>query len=186
MPNGKSFPQSTFNDLCDRLQSHSALAKLILLLVEGHSLGIELRAAVYSVALEAITDIILKENQSKFTPIPHKQLAKKVVSDLLAALEPFRPQISKDAMVTLEKKLRVINSPTNTDKLLRPFALYGIKLTTQEITCIEKRNDFLHGRFPFDPANTNQKFQLEQTLLTLLIIPHSMSTKKDAGRRTIS
>lgn len=163
-----SFPQSTFNDLCERLQSHSSLAQVILVLVEGHSLSIELRAAVYSVALEAITDIVSKENESKFTPIPQKPLARNVLRALLSTLESFKAELSTGGLETLEKKLRVVNSPTNRDKLLRPFALYRVNLTAHEIDCIEKRNDFLHGRFPFDPGNIDQRFQLEQTVLVLL------------------
>ena len=163
-----SFPQSTFNELCERLQSHLSLAQVILVLVEGHSLSIELRAAVYSIALEAITDIVSKENQSKFTPIPQKPLARKILRAMLSTLESFKAELSSEGMETLEKKLRVLNSPTNRDKLLRPFALYGVNLSAHEIDCIEKRNDFLHGRFPFDPGNIDHKFQLEQTVLALL------------------
>jgi hypothetical protein len=168
MPHEMSFPESTFNDLCEQLLSHPSLGQVILVLVEGHSLSLELRAAVYSIALEAITDIVSKENQSKFTPIPQKRLAKKVLRALLSTLESFRTELSTDGIETLVKKLQVANSPTNKDKLLRPFALYGVNLTAHEIDCIERRNDFLHGRFPFDPCNVDQKFQLEQTVLALL------------------
>ncbi len=162
------FPQAVFNDLCERINSHSALARVILVLVEGHVLSIELRAAVYSIALEAITSIISEENETQFIPIPKKPFARRILRALSASLQEYKADLTPAALETLSKKLSVLNTPTNKDKLLKPFSLYQISLTPDEIDSIERRNDFLHGRFPFDPDNTEQRFELEQTVLTLL------------------
>jgi len=168
MPQNISFPQQSFNRLCEILISHTDLAHAILLLVEGHILSNELKAAVYSIALEAISDIICTENESKIVPIPDKPLAKKVLNALRSALETFSTKISPAGLDTLNRKINVLNSPTNKEKLLKPFSLLKIKLSTKEIDCIDKRNDFLHGRFPFSLADSNDKFRLEQITLTLL------------------
>jgi hypothetical protein len=167
-PGHLEFPQSAFEDLCDQLLSHRPLARAIMTLLEGHTTTIELRAAVYSIALEAITDIISQEHSTSFVPIPRKSLARKFLKELNATLMRFKADISVAGIDTLLKKLQVINSPTNKDKLLKPFELYHVVLTTDERNAIEKRNDFLHGRFPYDPSDDNQRFQMEQTVLTLL------------------
>ena len=168
LPQNISFPQQSFNHLCQVLVSHRDLAHVILILVEGHTQSNELRAAVYSIALEAISDIVCRENESKIVPIPNKSLAKKVLKALGRTLDSFNNEMSPAGLDTLRRKISVLNSPTNKEKLLKPFSLLQITLNTGEIDCIDKRNDFLHGRFPFSLTDLNDKFQLEQITLTLL------------------
>ncbi len=171
------FPIVSFERLCHKLATNSTLARVIVMLVEGHVLSIHLRAAVYSIALEAITDIISQENEARFVPIEDKSLAKKILDQLLTTLEEFKPQLSASGFETLTRKLRVLNSPTNKDKLLLPFSLLQIELSANEVKCIESRNDFLHGRFPFDYSNSSENYQLEQVALTLLFCVNALILK---------
>lgn len=167
LPSDIKFPLPSFNQLCNRLVSQETFAKVLLLLVEGHNLSIELRAAVYSIALEAISDIIYKENKWKYRPIPSKSIARKVRNALKSTLDTFSTEISSPGFILLKNKISGLNSSPSTEKLLKPFELMQIVLDTEEIDCIKKRNQFLHGQFPFRIANPNDKFQIEQIALTL-------------------
>lgn len=44
----------------------------------------------------------------------------------------------------LENKIKNLNQSTNREKLSRPFELYDISLTSEEIAAIDKRNKLLH------------------------------------------
>jgi hypothetical protein len=162
------FPKISFDRLCDVLATHKGLSRVLLLIVEGHTLSIELRAAIYSIALEAMTNIVAEENEGRFVPITDKTLSRKILYELNGIVKKFSEQLSKDAAETLVKKINVINSPTNKQKLLRPFELLGIRLSPREIDCIERRNDFLHGRIPARIGDLDQDFSIEQIALTLL------------------
>jgi len=162
------FPKISFDRLCGVLATHKELSRVLLLIVEGHTLSIELRAAIYSIALEAMTNIIAEENEGRFVPITDKILARKILYELNSIVKKFSDQLSKNATETLIKKINVINSPTNKQKLLKPFEVLGINLTPREIDCIERRNDFLHGRIPTRTGDLDPDFSIEQIALTLL------------------
>ena len=168
LPQRINFPQNIFNNLCTIIHNNDEFARVLYLLVEGHTLSTELKGAIYSIALESITNIISEKNQTSFTPIPNKKLAKKIVNTLKSSLTEFRSLLEKEGLETLNKKLDVINSPTNKQKLIKPFELLGIILNNKEIECINKRNDYLHGRIPNENNNETQKYNLEQTSLTIL------------------
>lgn len=167
LPQNINFPQMIFNKLCSVLLRHIELNRVLFLIVEGHTLSMELRAAIYSVALETITNIICKENESKVNPITDKKLAKLLISELKDALLKYSDKISKTNLETIIKKIDLLNSPTNKQKLLKPFEILNITLNEKEKECINKRNDFLHGRIPFE-SDDDSEYQLQQIVLTLL------------------
>ena len=167
LPQNINFPQITFNKLCCVLLNHIELNRVLFLIVEGHTLSIELRAAIYSVALETITNIICDENESKIKPITDKKFAKLLIAELKEVLLKYSDKCSKVNLETLIKKIDVLNSPTNKQKLLKPFELLNITLNEKEKECINKRNDFLHGRIPYE-CNDDSEYQLQQIALTLL------------------
>ncbi|MDO9068922.1 MAG: hypothetical protein Q7W05_10765, partial [Deltaproteobacteria bacterium] len=168
LPHKIEFPQQFFNSLCNKLKQQEELSRVLFLIVEGHTLSTEMQATVYTVALEAMTGIISKENETKYVPITSKTLSKKFIGELLDILNKYSADIPQQAMDTLKRKISVINTPTNKDKLLKPFELLGIKLVQKEIDCINKRNDFLHGRLPLVSGDSDQKYQLQQIATTLL------------------
>lgn len=168
LPHNIDFPQDIFSKLCSILLKHQELSRVLFLVVEGHSLSTELQAAIYSIALEAITNIISEENKSKFLPISDKKISKKFINDLKKVIDNYSESINTDGKETLIKKIEVINSPTNKDKLLKPFELLKLKLNEKEIECINKRNDFLHGRLPYSFNDEESEFKLQQISLTLL------------------
>jgi hypothetical protein len=137
-------------------------------MIEGHTLSTELQASIYSVALEAMTNIISEENESKLTPIPDKTLSKIVLKELKDVINNHKDSLSEEGINTIIKKISVINSPTNKQKLTKPFEIYGISLNQKEIEAINKRNDFLHGRIPLSISYEDDKFYLQQVSFTIL------------------
>jgi len=168
LPRHIEFPQSSFNKLCSTLQNNKELARVLFLVVEGHTLSTEIKAAVYSVALESITNIISHENSNKTVPIQDKKVSRNLIKELKSTLGKFSVVLSKESIDTIIKKINVINSPTNKQKLLIPFEVYNIKLNSKEINCINMRNDFLHGRVPKNNTKDDEKYNLEQIAFTLL------------------
>ena len=47
-------------------------------------------------------------------------------------------------------KIENINQLSNIDSILQSFKLLGIDLTDNDTFCIKRRNDFLHGKIPFE------------------------------------
>jgi hypothetical protein len=168
LPHNIEFPKKTFDELCSITSRHEELARVLYLIAEGHTLSIELRAAIYTIALEAVTNIISDENISTLKPIPNKKLGRVIIKEMKNIFRSYRNQISHEGFNTINKKLDTLNTSTNTQKLLKPFEILGIKLNPKEIKCIGKRNDFLHGRIPQSSYGDDKSYILEQTSLTIL------------------
>jgi|GEM_PF-3554850 len=168
LPQNIYFPQKYFNKLCSILLTHQELNRVLFLIVEGHTLSIELRASIYTVALETLTNIISAENDSKLLPISNKTISKNMIKDLISVLEKYKDQFNQNGKDTLLRKISVINSPTNKQKLIKPFELLNLKLKDKEVDAINKRNDFLHGRSPYNYEDEESEFKLQQLALTLL------------------
>jgi hypothetical protein len=65
----------------------------------------------------------------------------------------------KDANNILTSRARILNRPSNTDKLWRPFELFGYKLSKYEKDVIKHRDIFLHGKLPSKQDKENEVFQ---------------------------
>ncbi|MES2574702.1 MAG: hypothetical protein V4572_07150 [Bacteroidota bacterium] len=143
------FDSKLFSKLCDKVFNESDYAILILLIIESNVSSLILRPVGYSVALEKITNIITEEN-SGLKPIPDKVLSKSFIQKIKSVLTEFTEQINavgnKDSIRIIEKNIDRLNSPTNRDKLTKPFGIYGINLSDSELSVINDRNSFLHGR----------------------------------------
>ena len=108
-----------------------------------------LKPACYSVALERLTNILIKENKG-LKPISDKKISKNFIDKLKEVLDVFSQDIVEfggdNSVEILRKNIENINKPTNRNKLLEPFNLSGIVLNSDEIDAINHRNNFLHGR----------------------------------------
>lgn len=167
LPQKPSVSQPFFSHFCNKLSQHQRLLRVLLLVVEAHPLSIELRATLYAIALEAMTDIVYGENKSKLHNVEDRSLATEVVDALIVTLKTFHTKLSEEAIRILTRKIAAVNEPTNRQKLLRPFELLGIRLKKSEIDCIDQRNHFLHGRMPLNSSDSKEVYAVEQTALTL-------------------
>lgn len=160
------FPIHSFERLCEKLNSESILSRLTKLIIEGNTLSVELKAVIYSVALESITNLLSDKYHKKINPIKSKKLAEQIQNELIKVINSYKSQLD-DGLETLQKKVAAINFPTNKQKLLRPFEILKIELTDYEKEIINKRNDFLHGRLPVNLDEIDGKYNLENITYTL-------------------
>ncbi|WP_336687353.1 hypothetical protein [Chryseobacterium bernardetii] len=134
--------------LTEEIFKNLIFKRSILLLCQANTEPYYVRASLYSVALETITNIIYELIQENNKPILDKKIAKSLRINLLNTLEQFRNQISEQAYQKFSNDLNRLNSLTNKQKLQLPFKYYEINLSQKDIDAIENRNDFLHGRIP--------------------------------------
>jgi hypothetical protein len=164
------FDSTRFSILCNKIYTQGDYATLILLILEANASSLILRPAGYSVALEKITNIIVEENKG-LKPIPDKEISKKFSKRLKEVLTSLSEDINnvgnEDSLVILQKKIDSINSPTNRDKLTKPFEIYGIDLNEDDLNSIDNRNNFLHGRNINIDENTDEFSEINQISLRL-------------------
>lgn len=175
------FDDKLFSDLCTKIHKQEDYAILILLILEANASSLILRPAGYAVALEKITNIIVEENKG-LKPIPNKELSKKFRQELLCVLEKYKDDINKvgneDSVTILGKNVDKINSPTNRDKLLKPFEILKISISKEDEEAIDNRNNFLHGRKIQTDENTEDYVKIFEitlrlnSLLNKLILKH--------------
>lgn len=113
------------------------MARGALLLLDAPSLPLDYQGAILSVALETLSSVA---NTTLVNPEDWKK-TKKVVLEIIQNEYGNNSPIAEN----LENKWFSINSPTNKDKLSRPFADVGYKLSELEERVIRERNKFLHG-----------------------------------------
>lgn len=155
---------SIISGLVDKILDNLVYKRTILLLCQAHSEPYYVKATLYSVALETISNIVHETIESKNKPIQDKELAKKIRLELLDTLDKHKKEISKVAFEKFTNDINRLNSITNKQKLFLPFLHYGIRLPQKDLNAIENRNDFLHGRIP---ENIDKHF-LPITVLRLL------------------
>jgi len=135
-----------FSNLCKVVSLNETYSRCCNLIIEGNqSKQLLLRAGIYSIALETLTNIIYNESPEKINPIPEKKLVELIKNKFYGILNEYEEFISDYGKRVLESKINSFNSPTNTKKLSKPFEIYGIKLSTEDIEILSHRNKFLHG-----------------------------------------
>ncbi len=143
------FDGELFSKFCTKIFDEPQYVVLLLLVIESNKTSLILKPAGYSVALEKITNIIAEENKG-LKPIIAKGLSRAFISEVKEVLKQFKDRIeqegNEDSINILTKNIDRLNSPTNRDKLTKPFEIYNINLTAAEHEAIGNRNSFLHGR----------------------------------------
>ena len=152
------------SSLIEKISEDLSYKRTILLICQAHSEPHYVKASLYSVALETITNLIYENIEATNKPIQDKALWKSLRNDLKNTLSTFKEKISQQAYSKFSNDLDRINSLTNKQKLLLPFEYYEFILPAKDIEAIEKRNDFLHGRIP----ESADKHNLAVTVARLL------------------
>lgn len=146
-PTLKTLSSKVLNNLLNKLDENIDFLVSILTIIEGNITSLVLRPACYSVAMERFNKIFLDENEG-LKPVQDKAVAKAIRMELQQVVEKYTAHIGENAFNILSKKIANINSPTNRDKLVKPFEILGIALTQNDIEAIDNRNSFLHGLKP--------------------------------------
>lgn len=159
-----------FSKFCTKIYEDINYRTVLLLILEANTATLILNPAGYSVALERMTNIIARENNG-LKPISDKGIANKFRNALKETLIKFKEEIktleNDDAITIFEKKINNINSPTNKDKLIKPFEIYGIKLNDGEKRAIGSRNTFLHGNNVRAEKEISEDVEIHKTSLRL-------------------
>lgn len=159
------FHPDIFAELCRALYENESLLHAAALVISAMGNYNPLQqGALYSVALEALTEELGERKSKELKPITDKEVSRALATDLLTVITKYDADLSEDAKAILTKKINSINSPTNRDKLVKTFLLYGVKLDDKDIDTIDKRNDYLHGK---NPLSSSEHFELTQISLRL-------------------
>lgn len=159
------FDSKIFSVLCEKVLSHPELLRTIELIVTTGNLSDPIqKGALYSVAIETITEFLKNQNQEVFKPIQDKEISKRFKEEQLNLLEKYKNEIDPKGFQILTNKINNLNSPTNRDKLIKPFELYGITLDNDDLVVLEQRNNYLHGGIAID---SSWKVEIEANALKL-------------------
>lgn len=136
--------ESVFSKLCNLNVDSKEILRATELIMEGNQqTSPETKGVIYSVILEILTNYISKGKcKDLLTPINDKSKAKNLQKELHCVAKKY---ITFYENSPIQKKINSINSPTNMDKLLKPFEFLNILLTDTDKNIIKNRNYFLHG-----------------------------------------
>lgn len=159
-----------FSCLCNKLLTLENLRHAAELVISamGNSDPVQ-QGALYSVALETLTEQLGNNRSGDLKPINEKKLANKLIKDIMAILNGYDKKISPEGFKILVKKIDNLNTPTNQDKLMKTFELYDINLSNDDINAINNRNNYLHGRSPLDRKFNFELMQISLRLHTLIV-----------------
>ncbi len=141
--------ETVFSNLIQQCLNDPRLLRAIKIITESFEYPFEIQAATYSVSLETIKNIIIEKNEEKINPFKDKKIAGQVIADLKKVIE-LVDITNFNSKETVLKKIEQLNQIGNTDSFFAMFHLLTIKLNEDDERCITKRNDFLHGRIPFE------------------------------------
>jgi hypothetical protein len=165
------FPRDIFSKLCQEICNNEKIARVVDLILSGNAnLNAIQQGAIYSVAIETFANDIYENNEAKLKPVPDKPTFKDLREDFINVLNKHASKIGETAATIFQKKIMDLNNPTNRDRLFKPFELYGIKLTEAEISSLDNRNDFLHGRSPHEDVSKIKKVALDLHFLLCCLL----------------
>lgn len=162
----KPITKDIFENLCTKIIDNEQFSEIIygLLSVNNANLNkvtLVLKGGLYSIILEMLTSLITNENKDKLYTITDKKMRKEFKNKLNNLAENFF--ISHDLgdynKSYIKAKISNINAQTNADKLKAPFQILSIELNENEEQIIKYRNDFLHGRNPYENKELEEQFK---------------------------
>lgn len=148
--------------------SNASFLRATTIIAESHDYPPEIRTATYCVALETLKNIIILKNAEKINPIKNKSVAKKLIEEIKTLIGSY-PQSDFNNLGTITRKIDHLNQIGNTDSFTKIFELLDLKLTEVDKKTLERRNDFLHGRIPFEE---NQNSAVKDGLVITLYRLH--------------
>ncbi|MCF0040819.1 hypothetical protein [Dyadobacter fanqingshengii] len=158
----------TLTSLIELSLTNSAFYRACTILAESHEYPLEIRASTYSVVLETLKNIILEANSEKINSIKNRTDAKALIKDLKAVVAAVSPSKFNN-LLAVNQRIEQLNQVGNTDSFYKVFELLGLSLSATDKECLKKRNDFLHGRLPFE--DVRQEY-LKSELATVVFRMH--------------
>src|SRR6185437_4396609 len=156
------FPADLLSKLAEFFQEHDSLSRAALIVLEANKQPLELKAASYCVAYEAICHTIKNELGIRSPNVIETKswddIIKPAFLELITTLNK-ESKIDANQFRILSNKLNNLNQPTNRDALTAPFKNFGYELNSIEYGCIDDRNRFLHGKLPVNERNEDEAFK---------------------------
>jgi hypothetical protein len=171
------FKEKVFSNIVQLFYEYDSLNRTALIILEANTQPLELKAASYCVAFEAVCNTIKKhfgiDSANVIDRVVWDQDVKPAFIKQLGELTANK-KINDQQSDILSKKLNNWNQPTNADSLTAPFKKYGYILNVDEFKCVDNRNKFLHGSLPVDERNDDEAFRelyhISMTLHKLLYV----------------
>lgn len=167
------FPEQKLADLVTMLKSKPELERAVELLVDGNEIKSPLiRCSTFSVALETIVSLIHSENKDFFKPIKKTQQLAPILEEFQGIADREKDKFSNLEYTSLSKKITYLNTPFNKDKFVLAFELYNMKLPEIYNSLLNTRNQFFHGKTPYDEGILKSKVKelhLEADRLHMLV-----------------
>jgi hypothetical protein len=157
------FDDTLFSKLCETFYDKEPFSRAAIIVLQGNQLALEIKGSAYSIALEAVTEQILKDKAIKFPkPIEDSGVFDTLRKELLKIVAAALPKSDKtlvDANNIFTNRINDLNRPSNADKLRKPFELLGYTLSKYEQDVIKHRNLFQHGKLPSNPDSEDGVFK---------------------------
>lgn len=147
-----SIRQNHFDNIVNLCYKNKEILNCLFIFIVSSNYPLDTQPACISVALEGLCGFIMEQNKNRVNPIRDKSIAKKIKEEFFNILSKYKKEISinsPDGFSILTTKIENINSPTNKDKLLKPFELLQLTLKEYERTAISNRNNFLHSNLEY-------------------------------------
>ncbi len=148
------------SNICTKAFIDKRFLRTLRIICEGNTYPLEIRASTYSVALETIKNIVNEEYSEKINPFKNKKYAETAIKTLTEAVSKMENENFNNKDVVI-KKLKQLNQVTNKDSFKMAFEMCGMKLSSADEDALLLRNDFLHGRLPFE---NEEEFKHNQEL----------------------
>ncbi len=165
-----------FSTIVTKSLNDLRLFRSIRIITESFNYPLEIKASTYSVALETLKNIIIEQNEKTINPFK----SKKTASDTIKALKEVINKVKQSEFnnkSSVLKKLEQINQVGNKDSFLLSFQLLDIPLNEDDKRCINMRNDFLHGRIPFENEEDSEDYKLQHIVYKLHLLTTSLIMK---------
>lgn len=165
--------EPVFSALCELFYNQEPISRAIIITLQANLLPLEIKGSAYSLALEAITSVVMKIYKEKRPKPVNPTLFKNIKSRMLNVLKEILPEQDEyeNAHKILKARIENLNSPTNTDKLQKSFELVGYELKQYEKDALNARNKFQHGELP---VTDNSEDAITQQVYFMTIIMHRL------------
>jgi hypothetical protein len=145
--------QNHFDNMVNLCYSNVEILNSLFMFIVSSNYPLDTKPACVSVAMEGMCGYIMEQNKNRVNPIKDKSLAKRFKHELFLLLSKYENEISTNSpegLTILKRKIENINSPTNQEKLIKPFELMQLELKEYEKTAIKNRNNFLHSNLEYE------------------------------------
>ena len=153
--------ESVFSRLCELFYKHEPLSRSAMIVIQGNMFSLKIKGSAYSVALEAITAFIIKENKEKIPKPVEKVVFNEIKMKFNEILDEILPRNEENNATREIFKNRIdnLNKPTNAEKLRQAFECVEYKLGPHEFAALKARDKFQHGELPVSENNHDTVFK---------------------------